>query len=215
MARFIMKTHVNLYHYLCSMANLTLAWRNARKGKTLHPDIIEFEKDVERNLFVLHQELATKTYVPRSLTTFVVRDPKTRVIAKSDFRDRVVHHAIVNVIGPIFERTFIYDSCANQKGKGTLFALKRYHSFIRKVTRNGRRVNGKTNNNHVVGYCLKADIKHYFQEVNHDILMQVIRRRIADADVLKLIYKVNTNFDAQRERERERYIEKKECLLVI
>lgn len=184
------------------MANLTMAWRKARQGKTLHPDIIEFEKDIERNLWTLHRELSTRIYAPRSLTTFVVRDPKTRKIAKSHFRDRVVHHALVNVIGPIFERTFIYDSCANQKGKGTLFALKRYHIFMRKVTRNGKCIRATTNR--IEGYCLKADIKHYFQEVNHAVLMHIVRKRIADPDVLALIYKINTNFDMQRERERER-----------
>ena len=104
-----MKTYDNLYEYLYSMGNLTIAWRNAKKGKTLNDNIIGFERNLEKNLLALHYELKNKTYKPKPLTTFVLRDPKTRVISKSAFRDRVVHHALINVIGMIFEKAFIYD----------------------------------------------------------------------------------------------------------
>ena len=95
------------YDYLCSVANLTLAWRKARKGKTRKRDVVEFERNLEKNLLALHQELKNKSYQPMPLTTFVLRDPKTRIISKSNFRDRVVHHALINVIGYIFEKGFI------------------------------------------------------------------------------------------------------------
>jgi len=150
----------------------------------------------------LHYELKYQTYSPRELVTFVLRDPKTRVISKSDFRDRIVHHAIVNIFEPIFEKTFIYDSCANRIGKGNLFGLKRFDKFKRKVSRNGLIAKNKfRDNNYVAGYCLKADIKHYFQEVDHEILMKIIQRKIVDSKALKLIEKINANFGAQRERE--------------
>ena len=64
------------YEYLYSMGNLTLAWRKARKNKTLHEDVIEFEKGLMKNLIALHYELKNKTYKPKQLTTFVLRDPK-------------------------------------------------------------------------------------------------------------------------------------------
>ena len=83
-----MKTYTNLYPYLCSMGNLTLAWRKAREEKSNKEDVIEFERDTVRNLLQLHEELKNKAYQPRPLITFVLRDPKTRVISKSDFRDR-------------------------------------------------------------------------------------------------------------------------------
>src|SRR3990167_9861788 len=106
---------------------------------------------------------------------------KTRKISKSDFRDRIVHHALVKIVEPIFDKTFIYDSCANRKGKGNLFALKRFDEFKRKVSRNGSILKNKFNNNNFIkGYCLKADIKHYFQEVNHTILLNIIKRKIKD-----------------------------------
>jgi len=172
-----MKSYNSLYEKLSSMGNLILAWRKARKGKTRSYDVIRFEENIEKNLLQLHYELKNKTYIPREMKTFVLRDPKTRVISKSDFRDRIVHHALVNVIGHVFECRFIYDSCANQKGKGTLFALKRFDIFKRKVT----------NNFSLCGFCLKADIRHYFQEVNHEILLKIIARKICDPDAIWLI----------------------------
>ncbi|MEK7501931.1 MAG: reverse transcriptase domain-containing protein [Patescibacteria group bacterium] len=175
------------------MANLTLAWRKARKGKTRKKDVIEFERDLIKNLLALHHELKNKIYQPMSLTTFVLRDPKTRVISKSNFRDRVVHHALIEVIEPIFKKGFIYDSCANQIGKGTLFALKRFDHFKRKATKNNKRI----------VFCLKADIKHYFDEVDHNILLSIISRKISDKAIIWLINRIiNANSEMKRERER-------------
>lgn len=133
-----MKTYCNLYQHLCSYENLLLAFINARKRKSLKPYVLDFEANLQNNLFSLQWELLTHTYKPKPLTTFTVRDPKTRKISASDFRDRVVHHAICNIIAPIFESRFICDTYANRKGKGTLAALKRFDSFLRKVTGNGR-----------------------------------------------------------------------------
>ena len=189
-----MKTYNKLYEKITSWENLVLAWQKARKGKTNRLYVIEFEKEVEMNLIDLQEELKFKTYFPKHLQTFILRDPKTRVISKSDFRDRIVHHAIVNILEPIFDKGFIYDSCANRKGKGNLFALKRFNFFLNKVTKN------KTTR----AYCLKADIKHYFQEVDKEILYDLIKRKIYDHKVLDLIKQViNTNSKTQRERERE------------
>ena len=179
------------------MSNLLLAWRKARKHKTKKSYVIEFEKDVIGNLLILHEELKTQTYQPKPLITFILRDPKTRKISKSAFRDRIVHHALVRIIEPIFDKIFIYDSCANRKGKGILFALKRFDEFKRKVSSNGKLVNNEfKNNNYVKGYCFKADIKHYFQEVNHEILIDIIRRKISDEKVIWFIKKILANLPA-------------------
>ena len=187
-----MKTYKNLYNKIISTKNLFLAWKKARKGKTTKPDVIEFEKNLKANLRGLHKELKEKTYRPLPLISFPIRDPKTRKISKSDFRDRILHHAIVNILEPIYEKIFIHDSCANRKGKGNLFALKRLRLFMRKVSRNGK-INGWFNNNQIKGYCLKADIKHYFQEVNHDILLKILERKIKDVVVLQLISVIMKN----------------------
>ncbi len=92
----------NIYDKIISLENLILAWKKARKGKTKKFYVIEFEKHIFYNLITLHYELRNQNYKPKPLETFVLRDPKTRKISKLDFRDRVVHHTIVNVIEPIF-----------------------------------------------------------------------------------------------------------------
>lgn len=195
-----MKTYKNIYEQIISFENLILAWMNARRGKTKKPYVIEFEKELFYNLMALHYELLYQTYKPKPLKTFILRDPKTRKISKSDFRDRIVHHAIVNVLEPIFDKTFIYDSWANRVGKGNLYALERFDSFVRKVSQNGK-VNGIFNANQIKGYCFKADIKHYFDTVNHEILLNIVSKKIADDNVICLIRcMLNANFESQRER---------------
>ena len=189
-----MKTYNKLYKEICSMNNLANAWKKARKGKTKRDYVIEFEKDTRQKLFKLHEELLNQTYKPKPLITFILRDPKTRKISKSDFRDRIVHHALVRVIEPIFEKRFIYDSCANRKCKGNLFALKRLKYFITKVSENGGCLDNKFHDqNFIFGYCLKADIKHYFQEVEHEILLNIIKKKIKEDNVINLIEKILEN----------------------
>jgi len=165
------------------MNNLANAWRNARMGKTKKDYVIEFEKNTRQNLLDLRNLLLTQTYSPKPLKTFILRDPKTRKISKSAFIDRIVHHALVRIIEPIFDKIFIYDSCANRKGKGNLFALERFDHFKRKVT----------NNLHSEGFCLKADIKHYFDTIDHDIFFSIIKKKINDERVFWLIKQILTN----------------------
>ena len=187
-----METYNNLYNNIYSLENLILAWKRARKHKTKKIYIIEFEANLRNNLLKLHEELKNQTYKPEPLVNFIVKDPKTRKISKSAFRDRVVHHSLVRVIEPIFEKGFIYDSCANRIGKGNLFALKRFEQFIMKISRNGK-TNGWFNNNQIRGYCFKADIKHYFEEVNHEILLNIIKRKITDKKVIWLTEQILEN----------------------
>ena len=189
---FQMKTCTDVYRKIISLGNLTIAWRKARKDKTRKDYVIEFEKDLLKNLIELHNELKSKTYNPRTLQTFILRDPKTRKISKSHFRDRIVHHAIVNILEPIYEKIFIYDCCANRKGRGTLFALKRFDKFLRKVTKSGK-LREEGSGNHVKGYCLKADIKHYFEEIDHDVLMSSLSEKIRDDNAIWLIQQVLEN----------------------
>ncbi|MEK6906616.1 MAG: reverse transcriptase domain-containing protein [Nanoarchaeota archaeon] len=189
----MVRTYNNIYCKIINIENLIIAYKKARKVKTKKNYVIEFEKNLMINLLKLREELLNQTYKPQPLVIFILRDPKTRKISKSAFRDRIVHHAIVNVLEPIFDRAFIYDSCANRKGKGNLFALKRFYEFIREVSRNGK-INGWFNKNQIKGYCFKADIKHYFQEVNHDILINIIKRKINDERIIWLIWQILKNY---------------------
>jgi len=132
-----MKTYKNLYPKLYSHKNLEKAFNKARKGKSFMPYVIEFEKDLNKNLLQLKKELETLTYKPSKLTKFIIKDPKTRVIRKSEFRDRIVHHAIVNILEPIYEKIFIYDSYANRVNKGTIAAIKRFDKFKREASGGG------------------------------------------------------------------------------
>jgi RNA-directed DNA polymerase len=183
----------NIYEKICSFDNLLLAYNKARKGKNKKWYVREFRKNLEINLTRLEAELIHMTYEPRPMKTFVIRDPKTRVISASNFNDRVVHHALCNVIEPIFEKSFIYDSYANRKGKGTHAALARFDSFKRKISHNGKLLPNAKGNNQVYGYVLKADIRHYFDSVNHEILIQIINRKINDGKVIWLVRKILNN----------------------
>ena len=165
------------------MDNLLLAWLKARKHKTKKHYVKAFEVNLIENLLKLQEELTNQTYKPSPLKTFILRDPKTRKISKSAFPDRIVHHALVQVIEPIFEKRFIYDSCANRKGKGNLFALQRFDRFKRKVTKN------LTSE----AFCLKADIKHYFQEVDRSILIEMIKNEVNDKKVIWLVHQILEN----------------------
>ena len=199
-----MKTYKNLYNKIISFENLIFSWKNARKSKTKKSYVINFESDIFHQLLALHYLLKYQTYQSKPLTSFIIRDSKTRKISKSYFQDRIVHHALISILEPVFEKIFIYDSCANRKGKGNLFALKRLEKFIKKVSRNGKK-KGMSSNNHIHGYCLKADIYHYFEEVDHKILLSMIKRKISDQKVIWLceqILRDSANSRTQRERER-------------
>ncbi|MFH1972256.1 MAG: reverse transcriptase domain-containing protein [archaeon] len=167
----------DLWQELCSIQNLKLAFKRARKNKTTKDYVIEFKRNLKNNLSLLHSELIFHIYRPKPLVNFIIRDPKTRKISKSIFRDRVIHHALYSIIAPIFEKGFILDSYANQINKGSLKAIERFDYFKRKVT----------NNNISKAYVLKADIKKYFENINHKILFEIIQKKIKDSRVLWLI----------------------------
>ncbi len=183
------KTYNNLWDQLCSYENLESAFRKARRSKTKKLYVLEFEKNLAENLLQLRNELLLHSYTPRHLKTFILQDPKTRKISKSEFRDRVIHHALCNVIEPIFDRSFIYDSYANRTGKGTLKAIQRFDSFKKKAGRN----------NKLKVFVLKADIKHYFDTVDHEVLLNIIKNKIKDEKVIWLIKKILSNYHLNEE----------------
>ncbi|MDZ7291700.1 MAG: reverse transcriptase/maturase family protein [candidate division KSB1 bacterium] len=177
-----MKTHKNLYAQICSFENLLLAAKQAAAGKRFRPDVLEFFNDLEGNTLQLLRELRTQTYQPGSYESFYIYEPKKRMISKAPFRDRVVHHALINVIGPLFERRFIFDSYANRLGKGTHAAIRRLQQFMRQAL-----------------YVLKIDLRQYFPSIDLEILKQLIRRVIADLETLWLIDKIIDSSNPQVE----------------
>lgn len=164
-----MRTYKHLYQPLCSFENLYLAYEKAKKGKSGKEAVAAFMRKREDELFALQEELQTKTYQPGAYHSFFVHDPKKRLISAAPFRDRVVHHALCNLIEPIYEARFIEDSYANRIGKGTHKALDRAQAFSRKYR-----------------YVLQCDIRQFFPSIDHEILFGILSRHIADKDALWL-----------------------------
>lgn len=138
------------------------AFYGAAKGKRNTTAVAVFEFNLSHELLRLQGELQSRTYQPGPYTTFMIHDPKERMISAAPFRDRVIHHALCAVIEPIFERTFIHDSYANRKGKGTHRAIERYQHYARRYR-----------------YVLKCDIKKFFPSLDHAVLKRELRWKIA------------------------------------
>ena len=168
-----MKSYRNLYPQVCSWENLNEAWRKARRGKRGRWPAATFEYDLEENLLQIQRELRQKTYRPGVYTSFYIHDPKWRLISAAPFRDRVVHHALCNVIAPLFERRFIDDSYANRVGKGTHRALDRCQAAARRYR-----------------YVLPCDVVQYFPSIDHTLLRETLSRVIADPEVLWLVDRI-------------------------
>ncbi len=175
-----MKRLGNLWEKIISFENLYLASRKAQKGKRFRDNVLEFNDQIENNLLHLQQELETKTYQPGEYHTFRIYDPKPRLISAAPYRDRIVHHALCNIIIPPMEKSFIDDTYANRKGYGTHRALRRFTQFARSSR-----------------YVLQCDIKKYFPSIDHEILKQLIRHKIKCQDTLWLIDAIIDNSNPQ------------------
>lgn len=182
-----MKSYKNLYPKICSFENLHLAFIKARRKKKHKKGVAEFEYNLEKNLFKIKKELESLGYEPSQPKKFILKEPKKRVIFVVDFKDRVVHHALCNVIEPIFERSFIFDSYACRRGKGAHRAVARLDEFKRKVSRNNSRK----------AYVLKADVRKYFDTIDHQILLKIISRKIKDKKTMKLIKKIVESYEGK------------------
>jgi RNA-directed DNA polymerase len=164
---------MTLYDQITSWDNLYLAYRKAAKGKRGKGPAARFEYKLEDNLTRLSRTLADKSYQPGQYVSFYIHEPKRRLISAAPFRDRVVHHALCNLIEPMFERSFIYDSYANRVGKGTHRALDRCQAFARRYR-----------------YVLTCDLKQYFPSIDHAILRQTLARKIRCPDTLWLVDRI-------------------------
>lgn len=147
-----------------------LAYAAAARGKRGRSAAAAFEYRLADNLLHIQTELVERTYRPGAYVSFYIHDPKTRLISAAPFRDRVVHHALCNVIEPIFERSFVFDSYANRVGKGTHAAIDRAQSFARRYR-----------------YVLQCDVEQFFPAIDHALLRETLARKIDDANTLWLI----------------------------
>ena len=179
-----MKTFKNLFQQICSFENLLLAAKKAQKGKRFKKNVARFNIDLEKELVRLRRELLAHSYCPGKYHHFTVYEAKKRLISAAPYRDRVVHHALCNIIEPLFEQSFIYDSYACRKGKGTHKAVERFSEFARKNR-----------------YVFKCDIRKYFPSIDHQILFEMFEQKIRDTDTLWLIQTIIDSSDVADQSE--------------
>jgi RNA-directed DNA polymerase len=165
-----MKRYGNVWSEIVDFENLLLAARKAQKGKRFRDNVLEFNYNRELEIQKLQAELNDRTYCPGNYRTFKISDPKVRLISAAPYRDRVVHHALCNVIQPLMERSLIADTYANRQGYGTHRALRRFTAYARSSR-----------------YVLQCDIKKYFPSIDREILKGLIRRKLKCDRTLWLI----------------------------
>jgi RNA-directed DNA polymerase len=177
-----MKRHHNLWQQIAHFPNLLQAAQKAQRGKRTQPNVAHFNLDLEHNLFQILDALEQRTYRPGPYKSFHILEPKPRMISAAPYRDRVVHHALCNIISPLLEKTMIADSYANRVGKGTHLAIERFDAYARHYP-----------------FVLKCDIKKFFPSIDHEILKQELRRKIACQRTLWLCDLILDNSNPQEE----------------
>jgi RNA-directed DNA polymerase len=158
---------------ITSWENLLDAHHRAARGKRGRESAARFEHQLADHVLKLQNELRTRCYQPGPYVNFTINEPKRRLISAAPFRDRVIHHALCNVIEPWFERRFIFDSYANRVGKGSHRAVDRLQQFSRRYR-----------------YVLRMDIVQHFPSIDHEILYNILTRVIRDDDVMWLIKRI-------------------------
>lgn len=182
-----MKTIRNVFQEIVSFENLFLAWENARKGKRYRNDVLEYSDKLEENLIITQNELIYHTYNVGKYNSFYILVPKKRLIMSLQFKDRVVQWAFYQVLNPIFDKSFINDSYACRNGKGTHKAADKLQYWLRSTERKAEQY-----------YYLKLDISKFFYRIDHHVLINILKRKIHDKDVIKTLERLinceDTNF---------------------
>jgi len=168
-----MKRLDNLYDQVISIDNLLLADTIARRGKSRQDGIIKFDKNHDQEIANIYIELATNTYKTSPYTTRTIYETKERVISILPYRDRVVQHAIMNILEPMFVATFTADTYSCIKGKGIHAASRSLQDALK--------------DKEATMYCLKLDIKKFYPSIDHDILKSLLRKKIKDKELLGLL----------------------------
>lgn len=177
-----MKRSNNLFEKVYCIENLELADSIARKGKSKQPGVISHDKNREQNIQRLHEMIRDKTYRTSAYTTFTIFEPKERLIFRLPyFPDRITHHAVMNVLEPIFVAAFTADTYSCIKGRGIHAAANAIKKALKDVEH--------------TQYCLKLDIKKFYPSVDHEVLKQLLRRKIKDKDLLWLLDEIIDSTD--------------------
>lgn len=167
------KRHKHLFEQIVSLENLFAAAHKSMRGKRGKAPVARCFVELEKVVVNVRDDLLADTWQPGKYFYFTINDPKEREVAAAPFRDRIVHHALVRVLEPIFDRRFIEDSYACRPGKGTHAGLARAHIFTKRYR-----------------YCLKCDIQKYFPSTDHLLLCRQIERAVGDQRVLAIIARI-------------------------
>lgn len=177
-----MKRFGNLWHKVISYENLYSAYLKARQGRGNLESVKRFEQDIEGNLKRLQQSLINKTFTTSNYNTRTIYEPKQRIIYILPFYpDRILQHALMNIIAPIFHARFISDTYACIPDRGLHAGLIKANSYVQKNK-----------------YCLKMDIKKFYPSIHHETLYRIIERKIKDKDVLWLVANIINSFQGDR-----------------
>jgi len=172
---------------IISVDNLLISWNEFLHDKRQRKDVIAFTLHFMDHVLALHEDFGSKTYHHGPYEFFKINDPKPRDIHKASVRDRLVHHAVYKILYPYFDRQFIYDSYSCRLNKGTHGAIRRFHQFARKVSRNNRKT----------VWVLKGDIRKFFANIDHEILKEILRKHIQDEDVNWLCSQLIDSFSTE------------------
>ena len=172
-----MKRHGQLMTAIAEPTNLRLAFWKAAKSKRAKVDCRAFQENLDDNVATLRSELLSGTVEVGDYHTFTIHDPKERLICAASFRERVLHHALMNVCEPVLDRAAIFDSYACSKRRGQHAAVRRAMSYARQN-----------------GFFLKMDIRKYFDSIDQGILRRQVRRKFKDARVLELFDRILASY---------------------
>ncbi len=171
-----MKRVKHLFGQFASFGNLLSAYKKARKGSRHNREAQQYGFHLEKNILDLRERLLTGQWQPRPYRFFEIYDPKQRTISVATFEDRVVHHALINILEPIYERCFIFHSYATRKEKGTHAAVLKAQHMLRST-----------------GWFFKSNVEKYFDSIDHSILCNLIERKIADSALMAVMVSIIRN----------------------
>lgn len=170
-----MKRYNNLFEQICDIENIKLADQKARKHKTNNYGVKIHDQHKEEDYEKLIKQLKTGAYKTSQYSTFKVYEPKERLIFRLPYYpDRILHHAIMNILEPIWVKIFTKNTYACIKGRGI-------HKLVKDLKNDLKENTDKTK------YCLKLDISKFYPSIKHDVLKQIIRRKIKDYKLLNLL----------------------------
>ena len=170
----MVRKYKNLWKEVISKENIEIAYQKAIKGKSKYSAVRKFNKNKEENLEMIRQMLINQTYKTAEYNQRTIYEPKERVIYVLPFcPDRIIHHALMNVLIPILTKMFIKDTYACIKGRGLHKGSKLTTKYVRKYK-----------------YCLKCDIRKFYPSVNHDILYKMCGRKFKEKEILWLLHEI-------------------------